>query len=477
MDYLPLFVDIRDQRCLVVGGGVAARSKIELLRRAGAVVVVVAPRLQGDLARDAAHGLIEHYARSFAPSDVTDARLVIAATGLREVDGAVALAAMAANVPVNVVDDAEAGNVIMPAIVDRSPLVIAISSAGTAPVLTRHLRARIESLIPTAYGRLAELAGTFRSTVKAVISDSVARRRFWEQVIEGPIAETALRGDAAEAREQLISLLNSEPDTFAANTGEVYLIGAGPGDPDLLTFRALRLLQKADVVVHDRLVGAGILDYARREAERIYVGKSKHHHAKSQAEINDLMVAHARAGQRVARLKGGDPFIFGRGGEELSALTQAGIHIEVVPGITAGLACAAYAGIPLTHRDLAQSCVFVTGHEKDGVLDLNWPALATPNQTLVLYMGLSSIDLFAAQLIAHGRDSATPAAIIEKGTLPDQRIIAGSLSELPRLAQTHRVKGPAVIVIGEVVKLRAALGDGVPSLNLVPRADHGGGVA
>ncbi len=456
MDYLPLFADLKGRPCLLVGGGEVAARKAALLERAGARLTVVAPDLCPALAARVAEGAIEHRPRPFREADLEGTILVVAATDDADVNAEVSRAARARGVWVNVVDDPAASTFVMPAIVDRSPILVAVSSGGRAPVLARLLRARLEAWIPAGYGRLARLAGRFRRAVQERLPTLAQRRRFWEDVFEGPIAEQVLAGDEAGAERAMTTLLENaagEPPV----QGEVYLVGAGPGDPDLLTFRALRLMQKADVVLYDRLVAPPILDRVRRDAERIYVGKRRAHHTLRQEEINDLLIRLAREGKRVLRLKGGDPFLFGRGGEEIERLMAAGIPFQVVPGITAASGCAAYAGIPLTHRDHAQSVAFVTGHTQDGDVDLDWPALARPQQTVVFYMGLTNADTIARQLIAHGRTPETPVAVVSQGTTPQQRVHTTTLAGLPDLVQRHDIRPPTLIIVGEVVRLRERL--------------------
>ena len=433
MQFLPVFLNVRDEPCLVVGAGQVAARKAALLRRAGAQVTMTTEFRAEEL---------ERYA------------LAIAATSDQEVNRAVAAAARARRIPVNVVDQPELCTFIMPSIIERAPLVVAVSSGGASPVLARLLRARLESLIPAAYGRLAALAGEFRDRVKARFQGP-ERRRFWERTLQGPIAELVLAGRDAEARRALAAALDDARLAFSG--GEVALVGAGPGDPDLLSFRALRLMQQADVVVYDRLVSKPILDLVRMEAERIYAGKERAMHALAQEDINALLVRLAKEGKRVVRLKGGDPFIFGRGGEEIDTLAAEGIPFQVVPGITAAAGCASYAGIPLTHRDYAQSVVFVTGHLQDGSLELNWNALVQPRQTIVFYMGLLAVDQLCAKLVAHGLPASTPAALVQAGTTPRQRVLAGSLDTLPGIVRSSEVKAPTLIIIGEVVRLRERL--------------------
>ncbi len=454
MDFLPIFLNIRDEPCLVVGGGEVAARKCALLMRAGARITVLAPTLAAAFDADLAAGRITHRAGQFRDEDLSGYAVVIAATNDDAVNRAVAAGARARRIPVNVVDQPALCSFILPSIIERAPLVVAVSSGGASPVLARLLRARLETLIPAGYGRLAELARAFRDKVKARLKPA-ERRRFWERVLEGPIAELVFSGRDDEARRALQDALD---DTrLVLSGGEVSLVGAGPGDPDLLTFRALRLMQQADVVVYDRLVSQPILNLARLDAERIYAGKERSKHALPQEDINQLLVRLAREGKRVVRLKGGDPFIFGRGGEEIDTLAVEGIPFQVVPGITAAAGCATYAGIPLTHREYSQSVVFVTGHLQDGSVNLNWRALAQPRQTIVFYMGLLGVDILCRELAVHGLPAATPAALIQQGTLPQQRVLTGTLETLPGIVRESDVKAPTLIIIGEVVRLRERL--------------------
>lgn len=454
MDFLPIFLNIRDEPCLVVGGGDVAARKCRLLARAGARVTVLAPALSAAFDADLAAARITHRQGSFEDEDLAGYAVVIAATSDQAVNRAVAAAARARRIPVNVVDQPALCSFILPSIVERAPLIVAVSSGGAAPVLARLLRARLESLIPAGYGRLAALAGAFRERVKARVAPR-ERRRFWERALEGPVAELVFSGRESEARKALETAL--EDTGLAASGGEVALVGAGPGDPDLLTFRALRVMQQADVVVYDRLVSQPVLDLVRLEAERIYVGKERAQHPVPQEDINHLLVRLAKEGKRVVRLKGGDPFIFGRGGEEIDTLAAEGIAFQVVPGITAAAGCASYAGIPLTHREHSQSVVFVTGHLRDGTMNLNWRALAQPRQTIVFYMGLTGIDVLCRELAAHGLPAATPAALVQQGTTPQQRVLTGTLATLPGIVHASHVKAPTLIIVGEVVTLRDRL--------------------
>jgi uroporphyrin-III C-methyltransferase/precorrin-2 dehydrogenase/sirohydrochlorin ferrochelatase len=475
MDRFPVFLELKGRPCLVVGGGHVAARKVDLLLKAGGKVTIVAPDVPSPvLAELIAAKRIHHIAEPFAPRHVMGHVVVVAATNHRAVNAAVSRAANAACLPVNVVDDPQLSSFIVPAIVDRGPVTVAISSDGVAPVLARLLRARIEAAIPASIGRLADLAARLRKLVRRQLPDPVRRRRFWEGVFEGRVGALALAGHTEEAEalaaEELARAERSAP------LGEVALVGAGPGDPDLMTFAALRLLQSADVVVHDRLVSHDILDLARREAERIDVGKAGGAKNATQEEINTLIVRLAREGKRVVRLKGGDPFLFGRGGEELEALAAEGIAVRVVPGITAAAGCAAYAGIPLTHRDHAHACVFVSGHRRHGAAEPDWAALARPEHTLAIYMGLGPIAEICARLTLHGLDASTPAAAIENGTRPDQRVVTGTLATLPARVAEASVTGPTLIVVGEVVALRHA-GAGTVENDNAARSDDDAGAA
>jgi uroporphyrin-III C-methyltransferase/precorrin-2 dehydrogenase/sirohydrochlorin ferrochelatase len=451
MDYLPIFADVRNKLCLVVGGGAVGKRKAGVLLEAGANVRVVAPQIEPELAEQ--NGINAIVAR-FDAQHLEGVTLVIAATNDRSVNRQVSELARARNIPVNVVDDPELCSFIMPAIMDRSPLMVAFSSGGASPVLTRLMRGRLETMIPQNYSLLAGFAERFRELVKQRVTNPAKRRIFWENVLEGVIAEKVLSGDERSAEAMLLKMLESEDNILR---GEVYLVGAGPGDPDLLTFRALRLMQKADVVVYDNLVSKPIVDMTRRDAERIYVGKKRNDHTLRQEEINELLVRLAKQGQRVLRLKGGDPFIFGRGGEEIETLAAQGIPFQVVPGITAASGVSAYAGIPLTHRDHAQSCIFVTGHLKDGSMNLDWEALARPKQTIVVYMGLHGLATLCAELVAHGLPGDTPIAIVQQGTTKNQRVVTGTLATLPGKAEVEELHAPTLIIVGGVVTLRRKL--------------------
>ncbi len=451
MDFLPVFQKVKGRLCLVVGGGAVGTRKAGVLLEAGAKVRVVAPEIDDELKSNAN---VEAVVARFEEKHFDGVTLIIAATNDRSVNKQVSELAQARNIPVNVVDDPELCSFIMPAILDRSPLMVAFSSGGASPVLTRMMRGKLESIIPHNFKRLAQFAERFRELVKQRVTNPPKRRLFWEDVLEGVIAEKVLSGDEAGGEALLREMLDKEDNVLH---GEVYLVGAGPGDPDLLTFRALRLMQKADVVVYDNLVSKPIVEMTRRDAERIYVGKKRDDHTLPQEEINLLLVRLAKEGKRVLRLKGGDPFIFGRGGEEIETLAAEGIAFQVVPGITAASGVASYAGIPLTHRDHAQSCIFVTGHLKDGTMNLDWDALARPKQTVVVYMGLRGLDTLCAELVKHGMPDTTPIAIVQHGTQPTQRVITGTLATLPAIAEREKPQAPTLIIIGGVVTLREKL--------------------
>ncbi|BDC80244.1 siroheme synthase CysG [Aeromonas hydrophila] len=448
MDYLPIFCRLDNKPVLLVGGGEVAERKARLLLDAGAQLTVVAPELDPELAELAANGSIEWLAGEFAPQQLAGKWLVVAATDRREVNALVYQSANQARIFANVVDDPKRSSFIMPSIIDRSPLMVAISSGGKAPVLARLLREKLEALLPQHLGAVAAFAGSLRERVKARFASMGERRRFWERLLGADrLGQALARGDSASANQLADSLFADE----SQSGGEVVLVGAGPGDPGLLTLHALRQMQQADVVVYDRLVSGEVMALVRRDAKRIFVGKQAGNHCVPQEGINQLLLDEAKKGQRVVRLKGGDPFIFGRGGEELETLIGSGIGFQVVPGITAASGCAAYAGIPLTHRDHAQSVRFVTAHGKGGAQDLDWPLLAKDKQTLVFYMGLSSCATIREQLLTHGKAGDTPVALIERGTQPSQRVIRGTLDQLPELAMG--VESPALIMVGSVVTL------------------------
>jgi uroporphyrin-III C-methyltransferase/precorrin-2 dehydrogenase/sirohydrochlorin ferrochelatase len=463
MNYLPIFIDLRDRHCLVVGGSETAARKTELLLRAGAYVDVAAPALHEGFERLPHADHLKRIADAFAPDLLDGKDAVIVVEDDVAAAKAVSDAARARHIPVNVADKPALCSFILPSIIDRSPIMVAVSSGGESPVLARMLRARLETLIPAAYGRLSALASRSKDRVRAAIKPE-QRRAFWEKVFLSPVAEMVFSGRDVEAEAQLDAMIRDSA-SHDIPRGEVYLVGAGPGNPDLLTFRALRLMQQADVIVYDRLVSQPILDMCRRDAERVYVGKERDDHAVPQEEINLMLVRLAKEGKRTLRLKGGDPFIFGRGGEEIETLVEHGVSFQVVPGITAAAGVASYAGIPLTHRDYAQSVAFVTGHLKENTFNMNWEGIARKDQTIVIYMGLKGLPLLCEALIKHGLTPDTPAAIIQHGTLPTQRVITGDLTTLPALAEVAQLKAPTLIIVGYVVKLREKLGWYQPELH------------
>ncbi len=454
MQYLPVCLQLRDAPVVLVGAGTVATRKARLLLRAGANLNVVAPEITPELQQLLAEYGGNWQASEYRESDLHGRRLVVAATPDRQVNEQVHADATALNLPVNVVDSPDLCTFIFPSIVDRDPLIIAISSSGKSPVLARQLRRKIEAMVPAAYGRLAEFAGRFRDRVKAAIPEETPRRLFWEQVMEGTVAEQVMGGRESRAEELLDELLGHSDGYY---TGEVYLIGAGPGDPDLMTFKAVRLLQSADVVLYDRLVSEGILEMSRRDAERIYVGKRRDDHAVPQDQINQLLVDLAKQGKRVVRLKGGDPFIFGRGGEEIELLARHRVPFQVVPGITAASGAACYSGIPLTHRDHAQSVRFVTGHLKDGSSNLDWASFQSETETLVFYMGLVGLPQICGRLQEYGRSPDTPIALIERATSKEQRVITGTLATMVEIVEREQPRAPTLIIVGSVVELHDQL--------------------
>ena len=460
--YFPLFLDLRDRLVVIVGGGLIAERKLALLAESGARLRVIAPALTARLAVARDTGRLLHVGRSFEPADLEGARLVIAATDDRSVNAAVAAAAEQRGIFANVVDDLELSTGILPAIVDRTPIIVAISTGGTAPALARRVRAQIESVVDESLGRFAAFAASWRGRIRAAIPDLAVRRRFYDWLIDGPAAALLRQARAGAAAELVAAELGRYRQApmgapAVARQGAVALVGAGPGDPGLLTLKALRALQAADVVLHDRLVSSDVLLLARREAELVEVGKSGHGRRVAQDEINELMVAHARAGRQVVRLKGGDPFVFGRGGEELEYLRAQGIRYEVVPGITAALACAAYAGIPLTHRQHSGSVRLITAHCRESLAATDWRGLAAARETLAVYMGVAMLPVLRSELLRHGRDPATPVAFVENGSRPEQRVLLGTLQDVEVLAASQAVQSPALLIIGEVAALATQL--------------------
>ncbi|MCH1487813.1 MAG: siroheme synthase CysG [Pseudomonadales bacterium] len=456
MEYLPLFFDVKDKTCLLVGGGTIAYRKAKLLMGAGARLAVVAPAIEPDLLELVKSTSGEYYEKAYGEECLTDKYFVIAATNNENLNEKVAVDCRARNVLVNVVDAPEYCDVIFPAIIDRAPIVIAVSSSGAAPVLARSVRTRIESTIPANFGVLANFIGERRDEVRQRL-DEQKLRLFWEDLVQSEIAERVMMGRLDDAQAMFARALAHAVKNKEVSEGEVYLIGAGPGDPDLLTFKALRLLQRADVVLYDRLVSSEIVAMSRRDAEHVYVGKMRSEHTVPQQEINRLLIEYAGEGKKVARLKGGDPFVFGRGGEEIAGLAQNNIPFQIVPGVSAANGCACYAGIPLTHRDHAQSVRFVTGHLKDGSMDLPWAELVTPSQTVVVYMGLISLPIICEQMVAHGAPGDTPVALIERGTTPDQQTHIGTLTNIVDFVADKNVQAPTLIIVGGVVKLYDSL--------------------
>ena len=426
-----------------------------MLLKANADIKLIAPEICHELHALVDAGRIRFIRGEYAPSQLAGACMVVAATDDEAVNAAVSRDAQALNIPVNVVDAPELCTFTMGSIIDRSPIVIAVSSEGNAPVLARYIRSKIETLLPAGYGRIAGIAGEFRDKVKAKFATTQQRRRFWEDVFQGPLVERVLSGQEQAARELLQDLIDHEDKP--ANKGEVFLVGGGPGDPDLLTFRALRLMQQCDVCVYDKLVSPEVMELVRRDAELIYVGKARDQHTMPQEDINELLARLALQGKRVLRLKGGDPFIFGRGGEEIETLMQRGVPFQVVPGITAANGVSTYAGIPLTHRDYSQACLFITGHLKDGTLDLDWESMARPRQTVVIYMGLVGLPQICEKLIEHGVSPDMPAAVVQQGTTQKQRVVTATLRDLAVKVEQAGIKAPCLTIIGEVVKLRERL--------------------
>jgi uroporphyrin-III C-methyltransferase/precorrin-2 dehydrogenase/sirohydrochlorin ferrochelatase len=456
MIYFPVFFDLNGQKVLVVGAGEVALRKITLLERSGAVITVVAPQIAPEIMERAARGGLKLAIREFVPSDLGDARLVIVATSRRAVNRWIAKLSDSRGIPVNVVDDREASRFIVPAIIDRDPVLVAISTGGASPVLARRLRERLEATIPKRFGDLALWLRELRESALSRLRDSKERRRFFETIVDGAAGRRFIAGDSRGARriaQQLLAVTSNAPRA----AGEVTLVGAGPGDPELLTLKALRALQDADVILHDRLVSRDVLDLARRDATRICVGKSAGGAGTSQGDINELLISHARKGKRVVRLKGGDPFVFGRGGEELEALARAEIDFSVVPGITAAAGCAAYAGIPLTHRDYAHSVSFVAGHADGHGKEPDWRALAAAGTTAVFYMALARLDHIVERLLAHGASAARPAGIVAQGTTAQQRVITATLGTIGTIARGAKIESPALLVVGDVVALHSRL--------------------
>ena len=455
MQSLPIFFNVKNRHCVVIGGGDVAMRKTSMLLKAHAAITLISPDLCHEIQALVDDKKIKYTQANFDSAQLDGACLVIAATDDEAVNQAVSSSAQVANIPVNVVDSPALCTFTMGSIIDRSPIVIAVTSNGNAPVLARYIRTKIETMLPAAYGRIAAIAGEFRDQVKAKFATTQSRRIFWEEVLQGPLVERVLSGQEQSAKTYLQGVLDSAD--AAPNKGEVYLVGGGPGDPDLLTFRALRLMQQCDVCVYDKLVSPEVMELVRRDAELIYVGKARDQHTMPQDQINALLARLALEGKRVLRLKGGDPFIFGRGGEEIETLMEHGVPFQVVPGITAANGVSTYAGIPLTHRDYAQACLFMTGHLKDGSLDLDWEAMMRPNQTVVMYMALVGLAQICEQLIAKGISATMPIAIVQQGTTQRQRVVTGTLLDIAEKVALAEMKPPCLTIICEVVLLRDKL--------------------
>lgn len=457
MKYFPIFVDAQHIHCLVVGAGEVAARKTELLLKTPAKITIVSPWVSDTVQRLADESSqITLINRKFEDTDITHKQMIFVATDDENVNQHVHDIAHAAGILVNVVDNTPLCKFITPSIVDRSPIIIAMSSGGVAPVLLRYIRQKLESVLPANLKLLGNFSERFRDKVKQGLSSVTDRRYFWEEVLDGDIGEAVLSGNDELAEQKLdkslIAYANGDKPA-----GQVYLVGAGPGDPDLLTFKALRLMQKADVVVYDRLVSPEILELVRRDAEKIYVGKAKSNHTIPQEDINELLANEALKGNRVVRLKGGDPFIFGRGGEEIETLIEHGVDFQVVPGITAATGAASYSGIPLTHRDHAQSVTFTTGHLRDNTINLNWPALVQNNQTLVFYMGLTGLPIICDKLIENGMSPDMPIALVQAATREEQKVLTGTLATITQDPETSKMKPPTLIIVGSVVELHKKL--------------------
>ncbi|MEA1989231.1 MAG: siroheme synthase CysG [Pseudomonadota bacterium] len=461
MDYLPIFVNIKNQHCLIIGGGAVAARKADLFIKSGAIVTVIAPELKTEMKHHLSHGKIVWQMDSFSEAlleNISKPKYVISATDDEAINQAVYHYCQANSIPVNVADQTEYCDFILPAIVDRSPMTIAVSTGGRSPVLARVMKARLETMIPAGFGRLTDLVGRYRQKVKDAIVDLDGRKAFWEKLLDSSFIDKTVQGRIEEAENYIQSKIEHVAESGQEiPVGEVYLIGAGPGDPDLMTFKGLRLLQQADVILYDRLVAPEIIEMARREAERIYVGKKDKWHKVEQLDISQMMVDLAKQGKRVARLKGGDPYIFGRGAEEAEILVQNDVPFEVVPGITAAAGCSAYAGFPLTHREFAQSVSLVTGHQQAGAEGIDYARLAQSGDTMVFYMGIKNAPKIQAGLVEQGLNPETPAAIIEKGTTADQKVTITTLDKLALTIEENRIKPPALLVVGEVVNVRERL--------------------
>ena len=456
MSYLPLFIDTAGKKCLIIGGGKVASRKLIPILKSNMSVVMISPKIIDEIINNSKDNKnFVHISRKFEKNDISDQFLVVAATNDKNTNLQIAKLAKKNNILVNMAEDSLSGNTLIPSVVDRDPIKIAISSGAASPILTRLIKTKLETVIPYSFSKLAEIMMDYRNKVKETFSNISDRRNFWETFLDGPVSEMVLSGHIDKAKKSLERSL--EEGKILHKTGEVYLVGAGPGDPELLSFKALRLMQKADVVIYDRLVSEPIMKLIRQDAEKIYVGKQRADHAMPQENINQLLSRLAIEGKKVLRLKGGDPFIFGRGGEEIESLINDDIPFQIVPGITAASGCASYAGIPLTHRDHSQACIFVTGHLKDGTVNLNWKMLAHEKQTLIFYMGMHGSKIICEELIKNGLKKTTPAALIVKGTTINQEVLIGDLENMPEIITKNKIVPPTLLIIGDVVKLHDKL--------------------
>ena len=456
MSYLPLFIETTGKKCLIVGGGKVASRKLVPILKAKMKVTLISPEVIEEIELNFHKNRnLKIIKRKFKPEDIEDQFLIIAATNEKTTNQKIAKLSKDNNILVNMTEDSLSGNTLIPSVVDRDPIKIAVSSGAASPILTRLVKTRLETVIPYSFSKLADIMMEYRDAVKKNFLKISDRRKFWEVFLDGPISEMVLSGHIDKAKKALDESLKE--NKFLEKTGEVYLVGAGPGDPELLSFKALRLMQKADIVIYDRLVSRPIMNLIRQDTEKIYVGKQRADHAMPQENINQLLARLALEGKKVLRLKGGDPFIFGRGGEEIESLIKDDIPFQIVPGITAASGCASYAGIPLTHRDYSQACIFVTGHLRDGTVNLNWEMLAHEKQTLIFYMGMHGSKIICEELIKHGLSDETPAALIVKGTTEDQEVIIGNLKNMPEIIMERKIVPPTLLIIGDVVKLHNKL--------------------
>ncbi len=456
MSYLPLFIETTGKKCLIVGGGKVASRKLIPILKTKMKVTLISPEVIEEIELNFQKNKnLKIIKRKFEPEDIEGQFLIIAATNEKTTNQRIAKLSKDNNILVNMAEDSLSGNTLIPSVVDRDPIKIAVSSGAASPILTRLVKTKLETVIPYSFSKLADIMMEYRDVVKKNFLKISDRRKFWEVFLDGPVSEMVLSGHIDKAKKALDESLKE--NKFLEKTGEVYLVGAGPGDPELLSFKALRLMQKADIVIYDRLVSRPIMNLIRQDAEKIYVGKQRADHAMPQENINQLLARLALEGKKVLRLKGGDPFIFGRGGEEIESLIKDDIPFQIVPGITAASGCASYAGIPLTHRDYSQACIFVTGHLRDGTVNLNWEMLAHEKQTLIFYMGMHGSKIICEELIKHGLSDETPAALIVKGTTEDQEVIIGNLKNMPEIIMERKIVPPTLLIIGDVVKLHNKL--------------------